>query len=312
MITNIIKRFIVLCLVTTALMSCESPANEDLMPAQSAAPTQVMTVLGKKLPNPHAPGVVRQAFENVKNSNPEIMQHVTMDFNPTHVYVKFFPKDHDELAVLEQMYGFELDNIPAFYEFETLGDYYHDPAISKNSPTYQYATLAVDVKLPSNVHYEILEQLRLLDESEQINVTFKNGENLMILLQREQYKLTGLTELPYGGVDLQNANVFEMKGILWRPNGDVRENFWRGGSTPMSGIFVRMHDIVYIPLINTGMTTGNDGKFRCDRRIAVEARYRVRFSSTESFTSNLRNGSRLYIARNEWYDVGDRRRYSFN
>ncbi len=305
--TNFIKWFVLLFVATTAFVSCESTSIEDRTPSQSAEPTQVMTVLGKKLANPHAPEVVRQAFESVQKSNPEIAQNVHMDFNPTHMYVKFLPKDVAQLDELQQLYGFELDNIPAFYEFETLGDYYHDPSVAAGLPTYQYATLPVNTKLPSTISHEIVEQLILIDYSEQINGTTKYNEDFMLLLRHAQYRLTGLTALAYGSNEYDDANVFHLKSrFLWRPSGEVREQ-GRNGDFPASGVRVRMHDYTFIPLIKTGMTTGSDGKFRCGRRITESARYRATFSDNKKYTSSMRRGSPLKVRRingpySVWYE----------
>ena len=98
------------------------------------------------------------------------------DIQTTHYYIKFKPKDENELEVLKRdttivLYGYPLDcemSIP----FNGL---YRDPEVPEGVPTYQYASIPY-VKwqtekeyLAQIVEYEVLEELFIPDE-------FKNGK----------------------------------------------------------------------------------------------------------------------------------------
>ena len=115
-------------------------------------------ILGEEMTNPYTLEIVNQA-----NS---LLYNYVETLVATHNYIKFLPQDQDDLAELDDWSYTEnivtLD-YPMHYEVLEMGDYYIDPEVSDSTLTYQYASVPVDVILPS-VQYEKLEEL-YLDES---------------------------------------------------------------------------------------------------------------------------------------------------
>ncbi len=212
--TNLIKGVSVLFFASTLLLSCKKTIIEQTLPSENAETTQVMTILGKKLPNVHAPENIKLAWEYLKKSDPELTNGVNIDFNPTHQYVKFAPKDYKELKVLQKMYGIDLYDSPAFYEFKLEGEYYHDPSVKNGTPTYQYATLEVGRKLPANIKYELLEHLLLFDTSEESLRLKKLSEGLIFSLEYESCRIKGMNDLAYVKGDPMKRRGFISKDAV--------------------------------------------------------------------------------------------------
>ena len=81
----------------------------------------------------------------------------------THLYIKFKPVDEEELDMLKSDSTLTLYTYPLDVEIIKPGDFYHDPELPIEQPTYQYCAVRVDKVLP-NVEYEILEELFIPDE----------------------------------------------------------------------------------------------------------------------------------------------------
>lgn len=93
-----------------------------------------LIVLGQKRNNPYSVANMTIAWNNLYEP----------DYNelpPTHLYVRFLPQDMEELAILyelEDSLDLDFDDYPLEYEILEDGDYYHDPSIPENKPTWLY------------------------------------------------------------------------------------------------------------------------------------------------------------------------------
>ncbi|MCF6213273.1 MAG: hypothetical protein L3J45_04525 [Flavobacteriaceae bacterium] len=123
-------------------------------------------VLGKKLENPYSVENMKKALDNLKKSNVSAKTSVDgIEVTTTHLYVKFKPKNEDELDILKSDSTLVLYDYPLDYEIEENGDFYRDPDIPDNQPTYKYTAVKVGKKLPSGVENEILAELFIPDEN---------------------------------------------------------------------------------------------------------------------------------------------------
>lgn len=123
--------------------------------------TDGLMVLGEKLENPYSVKNMRKALHNLQATTRAGIDG--MDIQPTHLYVKFKPKNDEELSILKADSALILYSYPLDYAIEHYGEF-HDPEIPEDQPTYQYASVTVDKILPQGVDYEILEELFIPDE----------------------------------------------------------------------------------------------------------------------------------------------------
>lgn len=123
-----------------------------------------MTILGNKRANPFTVDNM-----NTANGTQGVLQ-------TTHLYVKFFPKDGEDLKQLDET-GVNFYDYPLDYEVVKMGEFYHDPNIPADKPTYLYAVVKPDFTFPS-VPYEVLANLHLSKDEKLIeNAMTRLGYN---------------------------------------------------------------------------------------------------------------------------------------
>lgn len=149
--------FTILCII--GFISCSKHEIEDTL--DSSPPNSIE--LGEKLRNPYSVKNMKEAYKQLtKKSRSQIPP---IDIAATHLYVKFDPKTESELDIIKQDSTLNLYPYPLDYEIKQEGNhYYHDPNLSKDRPTYQYAAVTVDYVFPEGVDYSILEELFIPDE----------------------------------------------------------------------------------------------------------------------------------------------------
>ena len=112
-----------------------------------------MMRLGPQLANPYALGNMQQAYANITGAKAQLQ--------PTHLYVRFLPRDEYELQVLRRDTTLELFDFPLDREIIASGSHYHDPELPAEAITWQYCAVPANYAFPEGIHYELLEQLFL-------------------------------------------------------------------------------------------------------------------------------------------------------
>lgn len=177
-------------------------------------------VLGEKLNNPYTLDNMRLAIEELNK------QHLTKsairtDIKPTHYYIKFKPKNEDDINRLESDTTIFFYSYPLDYEIIECGSNYHDPELPADVPTYQYCAVAVDQKLP-DVEYEILEELYILED---VNV-YEDGKGNCKPSLSKRAKIEYWDELEDAALELAGNNklseaetLLKKKDKYWQPGG---------------------------------------------------------------------------------------------
>jgi hypothetical protein len=255
-----------LAVLVLAFFSCEN--KKDVLPisgnnddGQTTANSE-MTQLIKKLENPYAVKNMQKAYDNLQKSNARISTE-GLDVTTTHLYVKFKPKNNQELEILKDDSTLVLYSYPMDYEISQ-GSYYHDPSIPDSLPTYQYCSVPADKKLPNGVAYEVLEKLYIPDENKDgasANQRKASDESVTALVD-EALRITGNLEPTPA-----NARV---TASSWRPAGRVRvwddvNNTWKG----VEGVIVKARRWF---TTHQGMVDGN-GNYSCDGTFKRDANY---------------------------------------
>ena len=112
-----------------------------------------MMRLGPQQANPYALGNMQQAYTNITGAKAELQ--------PTHLYVRFLPRDEFELQSLRRDTTLELFDFPLDREIVGSGTHYHDPELPADAITWQYCAVPANYAFPESIHYEVLEQLFL-------------------------------------------------------------------------------------------------------------------------------------------------------
>jgi hypothetical protein len=166
-------KFLVLTLIGIMIYSCQ---NENDFTTQLEEPINLneqdglkKMILGKKLENPYSVENMQKALNNIQQSKSLAKRKGTstnLEITTTHLYIRFKPANEEELNLIEKATPLILFDYPMDYEVSEEGDFYQDPEIPEELPTYQYTSVEVDKKLP-NVPYKILANLYIpYDENE--------------------------------------------------------------------------------------------------------------------------------------------------
>lgn len=125
--------------------SCEKDELVEPVPSGTETPTAVntggednnisdgATVLGDKLENPYSVENMKKALEELQGSG--MSSKSSIDISATHLYVRFLPKNEDELTVLKNDTTLDLFDYPLDYEIVENGTYYHDSSLPDTAIT---------------------------------------------------------------------------------------------------------------------------------------------------------------------------------
>ena len=91
-------------------------------------------ILGKKLNNPYSLKNMQAAYDSLCRETGVATRSVDL-LEPTHLYVRFLPKDSVDINRLDKE-KLDLFCYPLDYDVEQWGDYYHDPSIPEDQPTW--------------------------------------------------------------------------------------------------------------------------------------------------------------------------------
>lgn len=122
-------------------------------------------ILGKKLNNPYSLKNMQAAYDSLCRASGVATRSVDI-LQPTHLYVRFLPKDSADINRLDRE-KLDLFCYPLDYDVEQWGDYYHDPSIPEDQPTWQYTKVPVGYDFP-NVQYEILDTCYIPDDEDEV------------------------------------------------------------------------------------------------------------------------------------------------
>ncbi|HEY0654235.1 MAG TPA: hypothetical protein VGD65_13945 [Chryseosolibacter sp.] len=177
-------------------------------------------VLGKKLSNPFAIDNMQRAYQNLHKSDSASFLFLET-LKPTHWYIRFLPENFEQYDALAADSSLELFDHPLDFEIAQPGDFYHDPAVPSDRPTYQYARVPVGYTSLHNVAFEILDELylpRFGTNSLRLMGRVQSGSEVEEeQLEEEAFRLAGYT------VDepAVTPNSAARKNSKWTPSGKI-------------------------------------------------------------------------------------------
>jgi hypothetical protein len=204
-------------------LTISSCLTEDDTFIQDQFSTEEHTIiLGEKLQNPFSVSNMRLAYERliIDSSRTQALQK--LNIRKTHLYIRFLPGDEAALDKLTNDTTLIVFDHPLDYEILREGDFYHDPSIPLDKPTFQYATVPVNYTAPEGIAFEILEELylpqrdlSLLSTSGRIDSQY---EEFAEVLEDEALALTGNAgEIP----EHDTSDASARKKSKWYPSGKI-------------------------------------------------------------------------------------------
>ena len=170
-------------------------------------------ILGEKLENPYSVENMQKAYDNLQEEN-KLKSGVTIE--ATHYYVRFRPKNMQELDIITRDTTLDIYDYPLDVEIIRGGTHYHDPSMSSKEITWQYTVVPIDYIFPK-VQNQKLAKLYLPEEGGELTkVKSTSIEHFNWLkLETEALRITG--NLKETGI---NENI--LKSSSWRPAGTIR------------------------------------------------------------------------------------------
>ena len=216
-------RFLTLTLIGLLIYSCQ---NDDFFDESQGNQNELSIfndiVLGKKLENPYSVTNMKKALTNLKHHQKrsvKSMDNFNINVETTHLYVKFIPKDEEDLSILKKDSTLILYSYPLDYEILEGTGYYRDPEVPEGQPTYQYCAIKVNKVLPQEVESEILEELFIPEKDS--DTASKNrkaqfsSQNIYALVD-ESLKITNNLK------ESENNSKLFARSSEWRPAGTIR------------------------------------------------------------------------------------------
>ncbi len=246
----------VLCGVSSCTDEIENEIVENNAKMQEFDASDGTLKLGKRIPNPYSLKVVQQAYNELAEQS-GLRSCETLA--PTHLYLKFAPKNLEELRLLESDTTLFFYSYPLDVELIGEGGGYHDPSLPDTVPTYQYVCVPIDHPLPE-VEYEVLDEVYYEEEEGGL----RSGSAISWeQLEEKAYLLAG---------DSSIISTPETRGSQWRAGGRLRyEDNYTNMVVPLEGVPVRMryHVITY------QNCTDKSGYFQCSTTKRGDCKYSI-------------------------------------
>ena len=154
--------FLGVLFVSITFFSCKKEFTNDESLNALQLESGHQTLLGNKLENPYSIENMQRALD-ILSEKSEYKSNIQL--SPSHLYIKFKPENYAEYSILKADSNLILYDYPLDFEIIQLGEFYHDPAIPLDKPTYLYCAVKIDQKLPK-VNYDILAHLFIPDEDD--------------------------------------------------------------------------------------------------------------------------------------------------
>ena len=244
-------RFLTLTLIGILIYSCQKE-DDFIEETQNTEISQIDYSQGaKKLENPYSVKNMKIAFENIKTklNNKQISAKSSssvsnLDISASHYYIKFKPETEEQESIIKRDTTMFLSDYPLDWEFTD--EYLENrPELPEGKFPEYWVAIPIEKTLPSDVPYEILEELYIPEEDPAFNEksktsnkgftqkgTIADNEDLLRHLLNEAYTLTGneddLFDKPKTDNNVQAKWIF---GTRWWPAGTLKIWDDNAGST---------------------------------------------------------------------------------
>ena len=322
-------KFLAFVAVLMMAAACSEPLNEaaeELSPQNEGAETPKMSHWGNKSEDPYSVSNMRLAFkELMKTSEGSLSKAGVTEAQivPTHLHLKFIPKNEEEMDLLRLDTILDVVPIPFNYDLENFDGVYRDPECPANQPTYQYSVVRIGHELPK-VEYEVLDSLFMPYEDEYEDKTISKStisSTFWDRLEEESFILTGNMEdddehfsvakkkrvTPDGYVKMTDFSASEITRPV--PNVRVHMNFSTHRSnarTDANGYFKMPNS--FRSRVHTHVYFENTNYHACEKNGSVVAYYRgrVKMEKNELLLMDKKNNhnyaATIMVAAYEYYN----------
>lgn len=268
------------------LCSCakEEMKKNSNSPVEEQKMSDGMMVLGEKINDPYAIYNMRSAYAHLKSDG----ENTPIDeITPNKKYLRFLPKNEEELDLLKNDTSIILYDFPLDYEIDVQGTYYHDPELPETAITWQYCVIPIDKEIP-DIQHELIYEVFIPDFSDNGNDTILKSspayDDFYEQLVYESYKLTNNIK----------PNENNLKGVFknkrWNPSGRITVQDDILGTIPLEGANVHARWATHVE----DCFTNSNGEFSMSGFL-YEVNYSIKW---ERYHYSIRSGE----AGQAWYN----------
>lgn len=249
------------------LLSCSGKSLDVMTPqdVDDSSLSHEEIVLGNQLENPYTVENVKAALQSLYPTK------ALVDLPVTDLYVRFLPENDSQLSQLRKL-GIPLLDHPMDYEIVCDGDFYHDPSLSTDVPTWQYSVVPSNFVFPTRIRYEILDECYIASEQ-----NTKAGDGIdWDAVEAESFRLTG-----NGSMLESDSSTKADKGQT--PSGRITiiDDKANGGQ-PFGVAGVRIDANVFVKYSTT--YCDRDGYYKFPKKFSANPRYRLVFKNEKGFS----------------------------
>lgn len=225
-----------------------------------------MIVLGEQLDDPYSLSNMTKAFAALYPTKAGVVE-----LSATDHYVRLLPSCKEDLDTLEKM-GVKMLDHPLDYQIVQEGDYYHDPQISEDDITWQYAVVSPDFVPPASVRCELLHKCYLAEAE---NVT-KAGLDWVDwdAVEREAYRISGNEDLLVPMTKGESESHIPKGRICIVDKDHDPDTVGVSGVQVSCNVFVKFDRCF----------TDKDGNYQMKKSFKSKPRYRLVYTSSKGFT----------------------------
>lgn len=255
------------CLLA-GLCSCNENRLNPQLPQGEGQSYHDAIVLGRQLDNPYSVDNVKSAVASLYSTK------AASQIQCTDKYVRFLPKDKDQLDLLKTL-GVNLLDHPMDFEIIRDGDYYHDPEIEENCITWQYAVVPKDFEFPYGLEYQELQDCFLAENSK----TKADDGIDWDAVEAEAFRLSG-------NEDMLDQLSLAKAGSNIQPTGRITiiDDDYNGGQ-PLGVSGVKVECNVFVKFARA--YTDRDGYYILPKSFTSKPRYRLVFQNEKGFSIGL-------------------------
>ena len=250
--------FIVALLLLASCQGFDLKRSSEKVDIVGEADGHGMIVLGDKLEDPYSVENVTKALTSLYASKAD-----RVPVEATDLYVRFLPRDEGEYELLCSL-GLNLLDHPVDYEILKEGDYYQDPEIGDDRITWQYTVVPVDFVFPDGIHYEILDECFIHE-----NTATKADWVDWNAVEQEAYRLSGNADL------LSPASKADEGGAVPKGRIVIRDPDYSSEPIGVKGVKVSCNTFVKFD----NAFTDDEGRYVMNRSFNSKLRYRLVFKN---------------------------------
>ncbi|MGN0202023.1 MAG: hypothetical protein ACI399_03855 [Candidatus Cryptobacteroides sp.] len=261
-----------LCLMLV-LASCTQEASSPLETGtdSTALPANLLyhgeMVLGRQLENPYSVKNIEASLQDLYGTRAA----GTIEANCR--YVRFLPKDDEQYSRLLEL-GVDVFDHPLDREILRDGDYWHDPSLSEEEITWQYATVPSDFVCPDDIVHEVLEDCFIPDAATDTRgLEYVDWDSV----EANSFRLTGNESLLEAVDPATKASKYYPSGRITIVDSGLEAGRRTVG---VSGVKVLANTIVKVASAYTDAA----GNYTMSTRFSSNPHYRLCFKNSKGFS----------------------------